>query len=79
VQPLLLWKSNKYHIFWVWVCILALGIQHAMRTLRIILSSVTSPALSHFSTSSYKRHDFRGGKKLIEQKMRVLIFSTRSV
>ena len=56
VKPLLLWKSNKYYIFWVFVC--TLGIQHKMRTLRIILPSVACPAVSQFSTLSHKRHDF---------------------
>jgi hypothetical protein len=53
----------------------ALGIRHAMRTRRIILSSVTCPALQYFSILSQKRHDFCK-KKVIEHEMCVLIFYT---
>ena len=35
------------------VCLyVALGIQHAMRMLRVILSSVTTPTVQHFYTFS---------------------------
>jgi hypothetical protein len=37
----------------------ALVIQHAMPMRRIILSSVSYPAVPYFSTLSHKRHDFR--------------------
>jgi hypothetical protein len=40
-----------------------------------ILSSAACPALQYFSTLSHKRHNFRE-KKVIENEMRVLIFST---
>jgi hypothetical protein len=45
----------------------ALGIQHAKLMRRIILLSLTSPTLQHFSTLSRKWHDFR--KKATEHKM----------
>ena len=41
---------------------------------RIMLSSVACLALPHFSTLSHNRHDFR--EKVIDHKVRVLIFST---
>ena len=55
----------------------ALGIQHAERMRRIILSPCPVRFLPHFSTLSYKRHDFRGGGgDVIEYKICVLIFCT---
>jgi len=56
------------------VC-LAVGIQHAMRTRRIVIYG--HPALHYFSTS-HKRHDFREKKKrkeVTEHRMRILISS----
>jgi len=38
---------------------LALGIQHAIHMLHIILSSVVCPAVQYFCTLSHKCHDFR--------------------
>ena len=44
------------------VCVfVALGIQHATRMCPVTLSSVACPGITCFSTSSHKRHDFRGG------------------
>jgi len=37
-------------------------------------SSVASLAVPYFSTSSYKRHDFREKKKIVDHEMCVLIF-----
>jgi len=65
VQPLLLWKSSNYHPFRECVFV-ALRIEHAMRMLHIILSSLTRLSVQYFFTSSHKRHDFR--KKLLNIK-----------
>ena len=54
----------------------ALGIKHAVRMSRIILSSVACLTLPYFF-SSPKRYDFR--EKAIEHKIRVLFFSTTFV
>ena len=42
----------------------------------VILSSVACPAPQYFSTSSHKRHYFRGGGEFTEHEMCVLTFST---
>jgi hypothetical protein len=49
---LLLWKSNKYYIFWMCVCV-ALGIQHAM-CVRLIVICGLSGARHYFSTIPQK-------------------------
>ena len=51
----------------------ALVIHHAKRMRRIILASVTCPALPYFSTLSHERQDFR--QKFLNIKC-ILIFST---
>ena len=45
---------------------------------RAVLTSLAHPAVQYFSTLSHKRRNFRG-KKVIEHKMRVLIFSATFV
>jgi len=40
----------------------ALVIQHAKRTRRVLLPPVASPALQYISTLSHKRNDFRNKK-----------------
>jgi hypothetical protein len=51
----------------------ALVIQHAKRMRCIIFSAVACLVLPYFSALSHKQHDF--GKRVIEHKMSVLIFS----
>jgi hypothetical protein len=63
VQPRLKRESNITYSECVPV---ALGIQHAVRMRRIILSSVACPRLQYFSTLSHKRHDIR--KELLNTK-----------
>jgi len=53
----------------------ALFKQQSKRMRRIIQSSVVCPAAPYFSTLARKLYDFRG-KKFIEHKMCILIFST---
>ena len=47
----------------------ALVIQLAKRMSPVILSPVACPAVQYFDTLPHKRHDFRGGKKVTENKM----------
>jgi hypothetical protein len=61
---LLQWKSNKYYISWVCVCV-ALVIHNAMRMRHIIICGL--PRCTIFFKLSHKRHDFRK-KKLLSTK-----------
>ena len=71
------WRDKKaVNITYSGCVSVALGIQHAMRMRRVILSPVAFPTL-HFSTLSHKRHGLR--VKGIEHTMCVLIFSTTFV
>jgi hypothetical protein len=54
----------------------ALIVQHAERMRRNVLSSVACLVMSYFSTLSHKGHDLM--EKVIDHKIRVLIFSTTS-
>jgi hypothetical protein len=55
----------------------ALFIHDAKRMRHIILSCVACLRIPYFSILSHKRHDFR--EKIIQHKIRVLIFSTTFV
>jgi len=57
-RPLLVWKSNKYYVFWV--CVVALGIQHAIR--HIVICALPRSAV-FFHIISF-RSRFSGGKKV---------------
>jgi hypothetical protein len=73
MKPVQQWKSNDYY-----ECVFVdLGMQHAMRRRRVVLSSVASPASQYFFTLSHRWHDFRKKeKKVSEHRTRVLNFST---
>ena len=74
MQPLLQWKSNKYYIFCVCVCV-PLGIHHAIHLHHIVICSLSGS--KYFSTLSYKWQFFL--KTVIDHKMSVFIFSTTFV
>jgi hypothetical protein len=69
-------EEERCYIFWM--CVVALGIQLAKRTRRIILSSVACPALQYFP--HYLIHDtIFGGRGDTEYTMCVLIFSNSNL
>jgi hypothetical protein len=58
-------KQWELHILCVFV---ALVINHVKRTRRVILSSVVCLVLPYCCILCHKRHDFFGGKNIIEHK-----------
>ena len=69
MQPLLLYKSNKFYIFRGRVCSLA------MRTRHIVFGG--HPAVHCFSTLSHKRHDFEKEKQLNIKNGILILFTKR--
>ena len=63
-------RGNAVSILHVLNVSVALGIQHAKRMRRIILSCVACLAVQYSPTLPHKRHDIR--RKVTEQKMSVL-------
>lgn len=57
--------------------LVALVVQHSMLMCPITLPPVAFLAVPHFSALSHKQQDFRGGKKVIANKMHVLISCTQ--
>jgi hypothetical protein len=55
--------------------LVALVVQHAKRMRRIVLLSVITSALPHFSALFHKWHDLQGGGG-IEHEIFVFVFST---
>ena len=53
----------------------ALGVQHAKRMRRIILSSVACPALQYFSTLSHELHDYFEKCAFLWFMLRIWIFN----
>jgi hypothetical protein len=64
--------SRKALVLLILSVFVALCIQHAMRKRHIVICVLTGT--QYFSTLSLKQHDFR--RKVIEQEISVLIFST---
>jgi hypothetical protein len=67
MQPLLQYKSNNYYIFQKCVFV-ALGIQHAMHMLHIVICDLSSSTI-FFHIISLQRHDFwRRETEIVEKK-----------
>ena len=64
------YRGNVINIAYSECMLVALFTQHAKRMSSTLSSSVASPILTHFSTLSHERHDFR--KLVIEHKMCVM-------
>jgi len=75
--PVLATSGCNIYIYIYIYLFVDLGIQHAMRMCRIMLSSVTCLPLQYFSRLFYKRKDLR--ERVIEHKMFVVMLSTTLV
>ena len=73
---MLTFLPSKINITYSKFVFVTLGIHHAMCMFRVILSSVTYPAVQHFFTLSHKRNGFRKKKYIIAYEICALIFST---
>lgn len=59
------WRGKAISVAYSECMFVALLIQHAKRVRRVLLLSVACLVQPYFSTSCHKRHDFRGGKKIL--------------
>jgi hypothetical protein len=81
VQPLLLWKNNKYSITYSESIFVACT-QHAICMHHTVMWGLSGSTIFYFSTLFHKWHNFWGGgagRKLLEHKMCFLILCTTFV